>query len=84
MVFTDPNLKTRLVMLKMTRDWRVLIANPIKVVVPKEHESLVRKMASTMTPNVQKLRRPEPAAQNNQKAHSQIRSANEGLPPALC
>jgi len=36
------------------------------------------------TPNGQKLSQPEPTAQNNQKAHSQIGSANEGLAPALC
>jgi hypothetical protein len=36
------------------------------------------------TPNGQKLRHPEPNVSNNQKPHSQIRSANEGLPPALC
>ena len=37
-----------------------------------------------MTPNGQKLRRPEPNVSNNPKTHSQIGSANEGLPPALC
>ena len=35
-------------------------------------------------PNDQKLSRPEPAALVNQKPHSPIRDANEGLAPALC
>jgi hypothetical protein len=39
---------------------------------------------ATSTPNGQKLRHPEPTAQNNQRTHSQNRSANGGLPPALC
>jgi hypothetical protein len=41
-------------------------------------------MTYAQMPNGQKLRRPEPNVSNNQNAHSQIRSANEGLPPALC
>jgi hypothetical protein len=35
-------------------------------------------------PNGQKLRHPESVTHANQKTHSQNRSANEGLPPALC
>jgi hypothetical protein len=45
---------------------------------------LCKKCRANAMPNDQKLRHPEPNVPNNQKAHSQIRSANEGLPPALC
>jgi hypothetical protein len=38
----------------------------------------------TNPPNDQKLRRPEARTPNTQRTHSQNRSANEGLPPALC
>jgi hypothetical protein len=44
----------------------------------------VKDIKSVKQPNGQKLRRPEPNVLNNPKAHSQIGSANEGLPPALC
>ena len=59
---------------------KCLLANQIETDGWGDHQLPKR----AFRPNGQKLRRPEPNVRNNQNAHSQIRSANEGLPPALC